>query len=55
MPGPVSDSFRGPKGHMPLVPSWMDEPDDATCTACNLLLDDDYCHQCERVTRKDHP
>lgn len=22
MPGPVSSQYKGPKGHMPLVPSW---------------------------------
>ncbi len=28
------------------------EDANATCPVCSLLLDGDYCHQCERETSK---
>lgn len=28
MPGPQSDQYKGPKGHMPIVPTWMEEGSD---------------------------
>lgn len=31
MPGPISDSYKGPKGHMPIVPTWLDEAQKAPC------------------------
>jgi hypothetical protein len=54
MPGPMSDQYKGTKGHMPVVPTWMEEGtkehsawlQDVCCPICDLLLDGGRCHEC---------
>jgi hypothetical protein len=54
MPGPVSGIYQGPGDNTPYVPTWLERDANANCPICSLLLDDDYCHQCERNTVDKH-
>ena len=51
MPGPVSDQYKGPKGHMPFVPTWMENGDKVLALRAALA----WCVENEGECLGDHP